>query len=113
VNQFVPRCPSSRSRISRRYLELANVLQMLPYHYPSVTEAAGASDCRERERQRGAPVHRRARHQARKGLAASFFECSRRLGRLRGMIQKVGMQRRFKAAEPHTSFARRGASGDN
>jgi hypothetical protein len=48
VNQFVPRCPSSQSRVSRRYLELANVLQMLPhYSIHSVTEAAGASDCRE------------------------------------------------------------------
>jgi len=65
---------------------------------------------RERKRPRR-PVHRRARHQARKGLAASFFECSRRLGRLRG-IQKVGIQRRFEAAEPRTFFAGR-LSGDN
>jgi hypothetical protein len=47
----------------------------------------------------------------RKDLAASFFECSRLLGRLRA-IQKVGIQRRFKAAEPHT-LLRREASGDN
>jgi hypothetical protein len=59
------------------------------------------------------PVHRRARHQlgARKDLAASFFECFWLLGRLRA-IQKVGMQRRFKAAEPRTFFAGR-LSGDN
>jgi hypothetical protein len=89
------------------------VLQMLPHHYPSVTEAAGASDCRERGSGSGRPSAPFIAALAirRKGLAASFFECSSRLGRLRG-IQKVGMQRRFKAAEPRTFFAGR-LSGDN